>query len=66
MDEGKFLTVCKLCGERALPLGAEPPERGWDGAPGPVTRRLSQLYWQKREAGWHGTPVTYDDALAAP
>lgn len=37
-----------------------------DGAPGPVTRRLSQLYWQKREAGWHGTPVTYDDALAAP
>ena len=35
MDEGKFLTVCKLCGERALPLGAEPPERGWDGAPGP-------------------------------
>jgi branched-chain amino acid aminotransferase len=25
------------------------------GAPGPVTRRLNELYWRKREAGWHGT-----------
>ncbi len=31
-----------------------------DGAPGPVTLRLRELYWQKREAGWHGTPVSYD------
>ena len=25
------------------------------GAPGPVTRKLNELYWRKREAGWHGT-----------
>ncbi|MAG95704.1 MAG: aminotransferase class IV [Alphaproteobacteria bacterium] len=32
-----------------------------DGTPGPVTRRLRELYWQKREGGWHGTPATYQD-----
>ena len=26
-------------------------------APGPLSRQFRQLYWQKREAGWHGTPV---------
>jgi len=31
------------------------PIRG--GAPGPVTKRLNELYWRKREAGWHGTPL---------
>jgi branched-chain amino acid aminotransferase len=30
-----------------------------DGAPGPVTRRLRDLYWKKREAGWHGIRVDY-------
>lgn len=25
--------------------------------PGPVTRRLDEMYWQSREAGAHGTPV---------
>jgi branched-chain amino acid aminotransferase len=29
------------------------------GAPGPVTRRLDQLYWSKRKAGWLATPVDY-------
>lgn len=29
------------------------PIRG--GAPGPVTRRLNEAYWARREAGWHGT-----------
>lgn len=29
------------------------PIRG--GAPGPVTRKLNELYWRKRESGWHGT-----------
>lgn len=36
---------------------------GWrvgDGAPGPVTTRVHDLYWSKKEAGWHGTPVAYD------
>jgi branched-chain amino acid aminotransferase len=31
--------------------------------PGPVTRRLDDLYWDLRERGEHGTPV---DAAAAP
>ncbi|MFO1058229.1 MAG: aminotransferase class IV [Dongiaceae bacterium] len=30
-----------------------------DGHPGPTTGRLRSLYWSKREAGWHGTPVNY-------
>lgn len=29
-----------------------------DGA-GPVSRRLHDLYWQRRWDGWHGTPVSY-------
>ncbi len=32
-----------------------------DGAPGPVTLRLRELYWQKRQAGWHGTPASYQE-----
>ncbi len=30
--------------------------------PGPWTNRLTDLYWQKRTAGWHGTPVDYSVA----
>lgn len=30
-----------------------------DGKPGPVTWRLRDRYWQKRESGWHGTAVDY-------
>jgi branched-chain amino acid aminotransferase len=30
-----------------------------DGKPGPITRRLHDLYWSKQEAGWLGTPVDY-------
>ena len=29
------------------------------GAMGPLTRQLHDLYWSKKEAGWHGTPVNY-------
>jgi branched-chain amino acid aminotransferase len=29
------------------------------GHPGPVTRRLDALYWQKRKSGWYATPVDY-------
>lgn len=25
--------------------------------PGPVTKKLDEAYWSKREAGWHGTPI---------
>lgn len=28
-----------------------------NGAPGLLTSQLKSLYWKKREAGWHGTPV---------
>ena len=30
-----------------------------DGKPGPITLRLKSLYWAKREAGWHATPIDY-------
>jgi branched-chain amino acid aminotransferase len=29
-----------------------------DGRPGPLTARLRTQYWERREAGWLGTPVT--------
>lgn len=32
-----------------------------NGAPGPLTTRLINTYWQKKLAGWHGTPVDYGD-----
>jgi len=31
--------------------------------PGPLSSRLKATFWQKREAGWHGTPVDYDAPL---
>ena len=34
-----------------------------DGTPGPLTRQLQELYWTKREEGWHGTRPA--DVLAA-
>ncbi|MGI9408581.1 MAG: branched-chain amino acid transferase, partial [Hyphomicrobiaceae bacterium] len=33
------------------------------GTAGPVTRRLDDLYWSKRNAGWLTTPVDYDAPL---
>jgi branched-chain amino acid aminotransferase len=46
---GGILPVTRIDGE---PLG--------DGRVGPMTTRLHDLYWHKREQGWHGTPVRYD------
>ena len=34
------------------------PLRGCDG-PGPVSRKLHNLYWKKRWSGWHGKPIRY-------
>ena len=31
-----------------------------DGAPGPLSGRLNQAYWDKRRAQWHVTPIAYD------
>ncbi len=28
-----------------------------NGKPGAISTELRKLYWQKREAGWLGTPV---------
>ena len=33
--------------------------RRFDAAPGPVSKRLHNLYWEKRWNGWHGEPVNY-------
>lgn len=30
-----------------------------NGHPGILTTRIDELYWSKREAGWHATPVEY-------
>jgi branched-chain amino acid aminotransferase len=32
-----------------------------DGKPGPITRRLNDLYWSRQEQGWLCTAVPYDD-----
>jgi branched-chain amino acid aminotransferase len=44
---GGIMPVTKVNGE---PLG--------NGKPGPISWRLHELYWTKREAGWLGTRVT--------
>lgn len=31
-----------------------------NGRPGPLSTRMRDLYWQKHEQGWHGTPVDYE------
>jgi branched-chain amino acid aminotransferase len=31
-----------------------------DGHPGPVSTRLRNLYWQRHDEGWDGTPIDYD------
>ena len=33
-----------------------------DGEPGPLTTRLKNLYWQRHDEGWDGTPIDYDAA----
>jgi branched-chain amino acid aminotransferase len=43
---GGIMPVARVDGK---PLG--------NGTPGPLSRRLRALYWDKREAGWLGTPV---------
>jgi branched-chain amino acid aminotransferase len=43
---GGIMPVSRVDGK---PLGT--------GRPGPLTTRIRKLYWDKREAGWRGTPV---------
>jgi branched-chain amino acid aminotransferase len=49
---GGIMPVSRVDGQ---PLGS--------GEPGPLSRRIRGLYWEKREAGWLGTRVK--DLLAA-
>lgn len=42
-----------------MPIAYVDGQRIGDGAIGPVTARLRDLYWTKREAGWLGTRVEY-------
>jgi branched-chain amino acid aminotransferase len=37
-----------------------------DGQPGPITLRLRDLYWSKRESGWLETPAVYDEGDQKP
>lgn len=37
-----------------------------EGKPGPLTRRLHDLYWQLRADGWHGTAVFSRSCLTGP
>ena len=34
------------------------------GTPGPITQRIHDLYWSKKEAGWLSTPVDYGEGAA--
>ena len=45
---GGIMPVTEVDGE---PVG--------DGKPGTITTRLRDLYWSKKESGWHATPVDY-------
>ena len=47
---GGLISVTKVNGR---PVGA--------GTPGPITTRLTDAYWSRREAGWHGTRIDYGD-----
>ena len=46
-----------------LPITAIDNEPVGDGSVGPITDQLRELYWSKREQGWHGRRPA--DVLAA-
>ncbi|BBK32795.1 branched-chain amino acid aminotransferase [Stella humosa] len=48
--------TCSTSGA-ALPVRETAGRPVLGAVPGPVTSALNQLYWTKREAGWHGTPL---------
>ena len=53
---------CSVCGG-IIPITTVDGQAIASGQPGPVTRRLDDLYWSKRRAGWLTTPVDYDAPL---
>ena len=44
-----------------MPIGKVDNQAIGEPGAGPVTARLRDLYWAKRKAGWHATPVDYPD-----
>jgi branched-chain amino acid aminotransferase len=48
--------ICSTAGG-IMPVGRVDGVPLGDGRPGPLASRLRALYWEKREAGWLGTPV---------
>lgn len=48
--------ICSTAGG-IMPVASVDGRPLGDGGPGPVSSRLRALYWEKREAGWLGTPV---------
>ena len=42
-----------------MPVSVVDGRKIGDGAPGPLTRRLHDLYWSKKEKGWLGTKIDY-------
>jgi branched-chain amino acid aminotransferase len=48
-----------------MPVTAIDGEKVGDGRPGPLTRRLQELYWSKKEKGWLGTAIDYRATAAA-
>ncbi len=58
--------ICSTAGG-IMPVGRVDDRALGDGGPGPISTRLRDLYWHKREAGWLGTPIAGllgDDAVA--
>lgn len=47
-----------------MPVNSVDGQRLGAAGPGPITTRLHNCYWDKRWAGWHGTPVDYSDRQA--
>lgn len=48
--------ICSTAGG-IMPVASVDGDPLADGGPGPLSERLRFRYWEKREAGWHGTPV---------
>ena len=48
--------ICSTAGG-VMPVASVDGEPLGDGRPGPLTSKARALYWQRREAGWLGTPV---------
>ena len=65
LGEADEVFICSTAGG-IMPVSRVDGAAIGNGAPGPVTLRLRGLYWSKREAGWHATPVDYGGGAPGP